>query len=117
MVPRGEHWACAASRSRGCSTSLADICTHGCKDYVLNFDDYLKPVGEWPELTCPRVMVTDSDWPAVCHGLVASGVCTLIPEEEVFMTKSSLSGDVDTLPAWSTMSPFFLQPPRTTIGV
>ena len=83
----------------------------------------------------------------MCHGLVTSGVCVYIPEEEVFHTDSGpllngmfgvrkdevsdqghqifrlimnliplnglckpLSGDVDTLPAWSSMNPFFLQP-------
>ncbi|CAL1171295.1 unnamed protein product, partial [Cladocopium goreaui] len=33
-----------------------EICSLGCRDYVLNFDNYLKPQEEWPELTCPRVM-------------------------------------------------------------
>ena len=69
---------------------LEEICSLGCRDYVLNFDNYLKPQEEWPELTCPRVMVTDSDWPQVCHGLISSGVCTFIPEEEIFTTKTGL---------------------------
>ena len=126
---------------------LHDVCTRGARDYVLNFDHYLKPSSEW-KITRPlKVMVKDEDWPAVCHGLVTSGVCVYIPEEEVFHTDSGpllngmfgvrkdevsdqghqifrlimnliplnglckpLSGDVDTLPAWSSMNPFFLQP-------
>jgi len=126
---------------------LNEVCTHGCKDYVLNFERYLKPESEWGAPTRPRVMVADVDWPEVCKGLVASGVCVYIPEEDVFHTGSGpllngmfgvtkdetsdqgfeiyrlimnliplnglckpLAGDVDTLPAWSAMSPFFLQP-------
>ena len=126
---------------------LEDVCTHGCRDYVLHFERYLKPRAEWKNVPSPRVMVSDSDWPAVCQGLVASGVCVFIPEEEVFKTDQGpllngmfgvskdersaqgfemyrlimnliplnglckpLSGDIDSLPSWSTMSPFFLQP-------
>ena len=126
---------------------LDEVCTHGCKEYVLNFERYLKPESEWGAPTRPRVMVADVDWPEVCKGLVASGVCVYIPEEDVFHTGSGpllngmfgvtkdetseqgfeihrlimnliplnglckpLAGDVDTLPAWSAMSPFFLQP-------
>jgi len=126
---------------------LHDVCTRGARDYVLNFDHYLKPSSEWKIARPPKVMVKNEDWPAVCHGLVTSGVCVYIPEEEVFHTDSGpllngmfgvrkdevsdqghqifrlimnliplnglykpLSGDVDTLPAWSSMNPFFLQP-------
>ena len=126
---------------------LQDVCTLGCKEYVVNFDHYLKPKDEWTISTPPRVMVSDEDWPQVCAGLVRSGVCVFIPEHEIFHTDSGpllnglfgvpkdektaqgveiyrlimnliplnnlckpMSGDVDSLPSWSTMSPFFLQP-------
>lgn len=126
---------------------LDEICTHGCRDYVLNFDHYLKPRSEWEKLTSPKVMVKDEDWAEVCRGLLASGVCVAIAEEEVFQTDSGpllnglfgvskdevsaqgfdifrlimnlvplnklckpIAGDVDSLPSWSGMSPFFLQP-------
>ena len=126
---------------------LEDVCTYGCRDYVLNFEKYLKPRSEWGAVSSPRVMVSDADWPAVCRGLLSSGVCVLIPEEEIFHTDQGpllnglfgvskeevsaqgheifrlimnliplnglckpISGDVDTLPSWSSMSPFFLQP-------
>ena len=94
----------------------------------------------------PRVMVSDDDWPAVCSGLVNSGICTFLEREEVFslgedlllnglfgVSKDewvhetevfrlimnlvplngiahSLRGDVDTLPMWSLMTPFYIQP-------
>lgn len=126
---------------------LEDVCSLGCKHYVLHFDDYLKPPSEWHLVRAPRVMVHDSSWGAVCSGLVKSGVCTWLEESEVFhvgdepllnglfgVSKEEftdqgveifrlimnliplnslcvpLSGDVDTLPSWGAMSPFFLQP-------
>ena len=126
---------------------LAEVCSHGCRDYVLHFERYLKPSAEWGSVPRPRVMVSDEDWPAVCQGLVASRVCVFIPEEDVFCTDQGpllngmfgvskeeftpegvevyrlimnliplnklckpLAGDIDSLPSWSTMSPFFLQP-------
>ena len=127
--------------------SLSEICTHGCKHYVDNFELYLKPVSEQRLGRAPRVMVEEGEWSTVCKGLVDSGVCGIIDEQDVYqvdgvpllnglfgVTKEdftvdgteifrlimnliplnqlcmSLGGDVATLPAWSSMSPFFLQP-------
>lgn len=129
------------------SVPLSDVCTLGCHHYVNRFEQYLKPKPEWAQLTWPRVMVDDADWGDVCRGLVESGVCVFIKEEDVFdtgrgrllngmfgVTKeeftpegteifrlimnlvplngmcSPITGDVDTLPAWSSMNPYFLQP-------
>eukprot|EP00438_Fugacium_kawagutii_P003348 Skav236156 [mRNA] locus=scaffold436:191685:195386:- [translate_table: standard] len=126
---------------------LADVCERGCREYVLHFDDYLKPKDQWISFKPPRVMVPDGAWGRVCQGLVEHRVCTFLREEDVFQTPSGallnglfgvskeewthdgteifrlimnliplnglcrgLSGDVDTLPAWSSMNPFFLQP-------
>ena len=129
------------------SVPLEAVCSRGCRDYVLNFDLYLKPRNQWVVSKAPRVMVHDDAWADVCRGLVSRGVCEFILEEDVFKTDSGpllngmfgvakdettpegvdifrlimnliplnglckpLSGDIDTLPAWSAMSPFFLQP-------
>eukprot|EP00438_Fugacium_kawagutii_P030021 Skav233810 [mRNA] locus=scaffold7867:43550:47330:- [translate_table: standard] len=126
---------------------LADVCTLGCHHYVTHFDDYLKPRPEWGKITTPRVMVEDRHWESVCLGLVSSGICRFIGEDEVFNTGNGpllnglfcvsknewcedgteifrlimnlvplnsicqpIDGDIGTLPAWSTMNPFFLQP-------
>ena len=125
---------------------LEGVCTLGCKFYVENFDLYVKPRDEWPPISKPRVMVKDEDWGDVCKGLVSSGVCCLLPRDDVFegpdgplvngmfgVTKDELcngvevfrlimnliplnsicygiEGDVGTLPSWSMMSPFVLQP-------
>eukprot|EP00438_Fugacium_kawagutii_P032414 Skav234917 [mRNA] locus=scaffold840:917441:922639:+ [translate_table: standard] len=131
---------------------LEELCEHGARHYVTHFDLYLKPREEWGSWKRPRVMVDDSDWSAVCEGLLAAGVCRLIPESEVFMTDQGpllnglfgvpkneqteagvdiyrlimnlvplnqfcqpLSGDVDTLPSWGGMSPFFLQPDQNLL--
>lgn len=126
---------------------LEQVCTLGCKHYVENFDQYLKPESEWEVRKGPRVMVHDHDWDAVCAGLVHSGICRFIQADEIFCTPQgpllnglfgvtkdeftedkvevyrlimnliplnglcqALSGDVQTLPSWSGMSPYFLQP-------
>lgn len=126
---------------------LVDICSLGCKHYVEHFEEYIKPREDWGPIPRPRVMVSDSDWGAVCAGLVRTGVCVYITEDEVFdtghgpllnglfgVTKEEwaedgteiyrlimnliplnnlcrpLQGDVDTLPSWGSMNPFFLQP-------
>ena len=45
---------------------------------------------QWGEITQPKVMVDDSDWPQLVSGLVEAGVCTLIEEEMVFHTGKAL---------------------------
>ncbi len=128
------------------SVPLAEICTLGCRYYVENFDLFIKPRDQWPEIKRPRVMVHDSDWGDVCTGLVSAGVCRFVPKEDLFegpdgpllnglfgVTKDempngvevfrlimnliplnaiceSLAGDVNSLPGWSLMNPFFMQP-------
>ena len=69
---------------------LTDVCELGTKYYVDNIDLYLKPVSEWKPLTYPKVMVADDDWGEVCEGLVSSGICTFLCEEEVYSTDSGL---------------------------
>eukprot|EP00438_Fugacium_kawagutii_P032712 Skav229132 [mRNA] locus=scaffold1875:29835:33416:+ [translate_table: standard] len=68
------------------SVSLSEVCTLGSKQYVENFDMYLKDRSEWVFSKAPRVMVADEDWADVCTGLVRAGVCVLLEEHEVFNT-------------------------------
>ena len=125
---------------------LQDLCEHGARYYVNHFDQYILDEAEWGVVKAPKVMVRDEDWSEVCRGLLSSGVCTVLPREELFhvrgepllnglfgVTKEEhvngievyrlimnlvplnnichgFSGDVATLPAWSSMSPYFLQP-------
>ena len=126
---------------------LAEVCTLGCREYVVGLDSFLKPREAWGKIPRPKVMVEDGAWATMCTGLVRAGVCCLLEETEVFQTGSGpllnglfgvskedwtpqgvevfrlimnmipfnsicqpLGGDIDTLPSWSMMSPFFLQP-------
>eukprot|EP00438_Fugacium_kawagutii_P036449 Skav224179 [mRNA] locus=scaffold257:56221:60355:- [translate_table: standard] len=125
---------------------LRDVCTRGAQHYVDNFDAFVREPGQCSLKKSPRVMVSDDDWPEVCNGLVASGLCTLLPRGDVFDTGEGLllnglfgvtkdewsngvevyrlimnliplnalccplQGDIETLPMWSLMNPFFLQP-------
>ena len=126
---------------------LHEVCTQGCREYVLSFDSFLKPREKWGSTKGPRVMVEDGAWGELCTGLVSAGVCCFLEEDQVFNTGSGqllnglfgvskedwtpdgteicrlimnlvplnnicqpLGGDIDTLPSWSMMSPFFLQP-------
>ena len=63
--------------------ALSDVCALGCKHYVEHFELYLKPVEQWKTVKPPRVMVHDSDWEEVCKGLIKTGVCTIMPLEEL----------------------------------
>eukprot|EP00438_Fugacium_kawagutii_P010787 Skav220899 [mRNA] locus=scaffold3880:174086:177691:+ [translate_table: standard] len=131
---------------------LLDVCTLGCKHYVECIDQFLVPEDEWSLARAPKVMVEDTHWGSVCQGLVRSGICVLLEEDEVFHVNGvpllnglfgvskdeyteqgvevmrlimnlipfnrlckPLTGDVETLPSWSLMSPFFLQPSQNLL--
>ena len=130
---------------------LEEVCTHGARHYVENFDQYIRPVADREHVRAPRVMVSDEDWPAVCRGLVAKGLCLYLPVEDLYslgdgpllnglfgVTKDEwvgqvevyrlimnlvplnaisfpLKGDVETLPMWAMMNPYFLQPSENLI--
>ena len=66
---------------------LRDLCEQGCKYYVDNFPQFLRPVEEWPLVKKGRVMVSQEDWPEVARNLVSAGVCKVIPESEVFKVR------------------------------
>eukprot|EP00434_Breviolum_minutum_P029884 symbB.v1.2.026425.t1/scaffold2637.1/size74321/1 len=123
-----------------------EVCSQGARHFVDNIDLYIKPRDQWGKIPRPKVMVSDGEWSQVCQGLVACGLCCILPREEVFdsgdgpllngmfgVTKDEwvgdtevyrlimnlipfnlisepLSGDVATLPTWSSMTPLFLQP-------
>eukprot|EP00438_Fugacium_kawagutii_P023415 Skav216598 [mRNA] locus=scaffold2855:145436:149216:+ [translate_table: standard] len=125
---------------------LSEVCTLGAKHYVEHFDLYLKRYDQVVLPKAPRVMVPDESWAEVCQGLVSSGICTYLTENEVVqvggkrllnglfgVTKDEwheghevfrlimnmiplnslaepLKGDVETLPMWSLMTPYFIQP-------
>ena len=63
---------------------LAEVCSLGARHYVENLDLYIKPREKWIVRRAPRVMVPEAEWPEVCTGLVRSGVCGLMPADELF---------------------------------
>ena len=130
---------------------LVEVCTQGARYYVENFDLYIKRKEDWVLKKAPKVMVSDTSWAEVCQGLLNSGICTVLPRDEIFQTDQGpllnglfgvskdewdgefevfrlimnliplnsiahpLQGDVATLPMWSLMSPFFLQPEESLL--
>eukprot|EP00438_Fugacium_kawagutii_P021772 Skav214889 [mRNA] locus=scaffold1749:153337:159325:+ [translate_table: standard] len=55
----------------------------GCRSYVLDFENYLLDEANRKYTKPPRVMVADSEWEGVCRGLMASGICQLMPESSL----------------------------------
>lgn len=67
---------------------LEEVCSLGCREYVMSFDSYLKPRDSWDRITSPKVMVEDGAWGSLCTGLVKAGVCCYLEESMVFQTGS-----------------------------
>ena len=63
---------------------LHELVDEGCKDYVLNFEDYLVDPSTMTYTAPPKVMVADDEWEGVCAGLLESGICSLMPETELY---------------------------------
>ena len=63
---------------------LAEFCTDGCRHFVNDFRRFLVPESQQLLGRTPRVMVADEDWFEVCQGLLSSGICGVLPREELF---------------------------------
>eukprot|EP00438_Fugacium_kawagutii_P018925 Skav209942 [mRNA] locus=scaffold102:393196:398480:+ [translate_table: standard] len=66
------------------TVELCDLLDGGCLHYVENFTDYLLDETSRVFTKAPRVMVYDDSWDAVCEGLIASGICRVISEDDLF---------------------------------
>lgn len=64
--------------------SLEDVCELGTHDFVVNFEDYLLPAEARMYTKPPKVMVEEGSWEHICSGLLAKGICSLMPLDEVF---------------------------------
>eukprot|EP00438_Fugacium_kawagutii_P011017 Skav214773 [mRNA] locus=scaffold3923:40117:45759:+ [translate_table: standard] len=66
------------------TVDLLQVVEGGLKHYVACFEEYLLDESLRKYTKPPRVMVPDGSWEQVCRGLLESGICTLLPEREVF---------------------------------
>ena len=69
---------------------LREVVELGCKHYVDHFEEYLIPEEDQVYTKPCKVMVPAESWDEVCKGLLAKGVCGLIPEDRVYRVKGSL---------------------------
>ena len=65
------------------SLELSRFCKLGTKAYVERFEDFLLPEETWVYTKPPRVMIEEEHWFDVCKGLVAAGVCEVLPIEDL----------------------------------
>jgi len=80
---RWENLAPALPDQVGC-IPLQDVCELGTLSYVEHFEDYLLPVESQIYTRPPRVMVQEGYWAQVCEGLLAKGLCEIMPLREVY---------------------------------
>ena len=60
----------------------ADLCTGGMRDFILDPERWLKPESQRAWIRPPRVMIPYEDWPEMVDGLLARGICGIIPESK-----------------------------------
>ena len=51
---------------------------------MTNFEDYLLPAEARIYTKPPKVMVEEGSWEHICSGLLAKGICSLMPLDEVY---------------------------------
>jgi len=67
----------------------ADLCTGGMRDFILDPERWLKPESQRAWIRPPRVMIPYEDWPEMVDGLLARGICGIIPESKAFQVQGS----------------------------
>ena len=63
---------------------LSQIVDEGCRHYVCNFEEYLLDPPNRVYTKPPKVMVAEGAWEGVCQGLLDSGICSLLPEDQLY---------------------------------
>ena len=63
---------------------LTAMVEEGTLHYVNNFEDYLVDEADQHYTKPPRVMIADCAWEEVCRGLVSSGICSMMPEDQLY---------------------------------
>eukprot|EP00438_Fugacium_kawagutii_P004839 Skav221060 [mRNA] locus=scaffold3118:62102:67689:+ [translate_table: standard] len=72
------------------SVDLASVVKLGSLHYVENFEDYLVPPEDQVYVKPPKVMVPEEGWHKMCQGLLDTGVCSLIHEDDVYRVQGRL---------------------------
>ena len=62
---------------------LSEFCCDGCRFFVNDFKRFLVPESQQQLGRTPRVMVADEDWFGVCKGLLDTGICGILPREQL----------------------------------
>ncbi len=62
---------------------LDQVCELGTLEYINNFEQYLLPIEAQVYTKPPAVMVEEDSWEQVCSGLVAQGICDILPIKEL----------------------------------
>ena len=54
---------------------LEEVCSLGCREYVVSFDRFLKPPHLWGKIERPKVMVEESAWGELCGAGEVRDLC------------------------------------------
>ena len=63
---------------------LEAFCTDTCRFYVEDFERFLVPTEQQSLGRTPRVMVASEDWFGVAQGLIANGICGVLPRRLLY---------------------------------
>eukprot|EP00438_Fugacium_kawagutii_P016696 Skav227640 [mRNA] locus=scaffold58:167510:174958:+ [translate_table: standard] len=63
--------------------ALADVVDKGCREYVLNFEEYHLPEEDQVKVKPPRVMVASEHWTEFCDNLLKRGVFQRVHEDDL----------------------------------
>lgn len=92
LIAKGFEWANVAPAipSEVAMVDIRDVVRDGCLHYVTHFTEFLVPEESQTFTKPPKVMVSAEAWLGVCEGLLNSGICTVIPEDDVFRVQNKL---------------------------
>ena len=66
------------------SLDIREFCTGGTLEYVNNFEKYMIPKEEQSLGVPPKMMVVETEWEDICEGLITSGLCEVLGENELY---------------------------------
>ena len=89
LVAKGFEWANVAPAipEEVAMVDIREVVRDGCLHYITHFTEYLLPKESQTYTKPPKVMVSSEAWPGVCQGLLNSGICCVIPEDEIYQVQ------------------------------